>query len=185
MLRSRAASLIAITILAAALAPTLLAEQAPSKSGDHAGTGRRAVGIQDKVTVEAGDVKARIALAQAHAFGGQQIGVIVDFDIAPGWHIYGKPLPEEYTPTSLIFDDDLLSGQKLNFPKPTPVKFELLGDTLPVYQGRFQAVGKIVLRQKLTSGKHQLGGTLSFQECNDNLCKLPQRIRFGIPLQIN
>jgi hypothetical protein len=65
------------------------------------------------------------------------------------------------------------------------VKFDLLGETLPVYQGRFKAVGDILLRQKLVPGEHQLGGTLSFQECNDNLCKMPQRVHFEIPLRID
>jgi hypothetical protein len=60
----------------------------------------------------------------------------------------------------------------------------MLGDTLPVYQGHFKAVGDILLRQKLTPGEHPLGGTLSFQECNDNLCKMPQQVHFEIPIRI-
>ncbi len=137
------------------------------------------------VAVDAGDVKVRIVLSDVRAFSGQQLGVAAEFAIAPGWHVYGKPLPEEYTPATITFDNDLVSSQKLDFPTPTPVKFELLGDTLPVYQGRFKATGDILLRQKLTPGESQLGGTLSFQECNDNLCKMPQQVRFEIPLRID
>jgi DsbC/DsbD-like thiol-disulfide interchange protein len=136
-------------------------------------------------TVETGDVKARIALSAAHAFSGQSVGVTANFDIAPGWHIYGTPLPEEYTPTTLTFDGAMLARQKLDFPRPTPVKFDLLGETLPVYQGRFKATGDILLRQKLTPGEHQLAGTFSFQECNDNLCKMPQQVRFKLPFRID
>jgi DsbC/DsbD-like thiol-disulfide interchange protein len=139
----------------------------------------------NSVVVGAGEVKAHIALADARAFSGQQLGVAVDFDIAPGWHVYGKPLPEDYTPTTVTFDNDLVAAQHLDFPKPTPVKFELLSETLPVYQGRFKVVGDILLRQKLMPGEHRLGGTLSFQECNDNLCKMPQQVRFEIPLRID
>ena len=139
----------------------------------------------NSVLVNAGEVKAHIALSDMRAYSGQQLGVAVDFDIAPGWHIYGKPLPEEYTPTTVSFDQDLVSGQQLDFPKPTPVKFELLGETLPVYQGRFKAVGDIILRERLMPGEHRLNGTFSFQECNDNLCKMPQQVRFEIPLRID
>ena len=141
--------------------------------------------IGNPVMVDAGEVRARIALSDTRAFSGQQLGVAVDFDIAPGWHVYGKPLPEEYTPTTVIFDSDLVSGQNFDYPKPTPVKFEMLGETLPVYQGRFKAIGDILLRQKLEPGEHRLGGTLSFQECNDNLCKMPQQVRFEIPFRID
>jgi DsbC/DsbD-like thiol-disulfide interchange protein len=139
----------------------------------------------NSAVVDAGELKAHIALSDVRAFSGQQLGIAVDFEIAPGWHVYGKPLPEEYTPTTVTLDKDLVFAQNLDFPKPTPVNFELLGETLPVYQGRFKAVGDIVLRQKLAPGEHRLGGTLSFQECNDNLCKMPQQVRFEIPLRID
>jgi DsbC/DsbD-like thiol-disulfide interchange protein len=153
--------------------------QANSNSAGHA------VDRQARVIVAAGDLRARITLARARVFSGQAIGVVVDFEIAPGWHVYGKPLPEEYTGTDVIFDDDLLSGQSLIFPKPRPVKFELLGETLPVYQGRFRAAGNIIVRTTVTPGLHRLSGTLSFQECNNSLCKMPRQLRFEIPLWID
>jgi DsbC/DsbD-like thiol-disulfide interchange protein len=172
--------LVAIAMLLLPLPSTPSASQTAARNRD--GVGPR---NQTMIVVDAGGVKAHIALSDARAFSGQRMGVIVNFDIAPGWHVYGKPLPEEYTPTDVTFDKDLVSGQNLEFPKPTPVKFELLGETLPVYQGRFKAVGDILLRQKLVPGERRLGGTLSFQQCNDNLCKMPQQVRFQIPLRID
>jgi DsbC/DsbD-like thiol-disulfide interchange protein len=167
---------IAIAMLLILPSPALFASQTMVKDPN---------GGQAEAVVSSEDMKARIALSETHAFSGQRVGVIVSFDIAPGWHIYGRPLPEEYTPTTLTFDGGLLARQKLDFPKPTPVKFDLLGETLPVYQGRFNVTGDILLRRKLAPGEHQLGGTLSFQECNDNLCKMPQQVHFEIPLQID
>jgi DsbC/DsbD-like thiol-disulfide interchange protein len=174
----------AIATLLASLPPALFASPTATTNGTRGPSGE-AMTTQTDVVVGANEVKARIALSEASAFSGQRVGVIIDFDIAPGWHVYGKPLPEEYTPTTITFDNDLLSAQELDFPKPNRVKFELLGETLPVYQGRFRAVGDILLRQKLRPGQHRLGGSLSFQECNDSLCKMPQQVRFEIPLQID
>jgi len=172
---------VAIAMLLALLTtPTSFASQ--PAAGNRNGVGPKSPTL---ILVDANEVKARIALSNASAISGQRVGVIINFDIAPGWHIYGKPLPEEYTPTTVTFDKDLLSAQNLDFPKPTPVKFDLLGETLPVYQGRFKAVGDILLREKLMPGEHRLSGTLSFQECNDNLCKMPQQVRFEIPLRID
>jgi hypothetical protein len=136
------------------------------------------------VTVTADDVAAKITLSNARAFSGNQIGVAIDFTVAPGWHIYGQPLPEGYTPTSVKFDDELVSSQSLAMPKPTPVKFEVLNETLPVYQDSFRATGKILLKQKLPPGDHKLVGTLEFQECNDSLCKMPRTARFEIPIKV-
>ncbi len=102
----------------------------------------------------------------------------------PDGTFHGRPLPEGYTPTAVKFDDALVSEQSIVFPKPTPVKFELLGETLPVYQGNFKAIGTLRLKQKLPPGDHTLGGTLEFQECNDSLCKMPRTAHFEIPIKI-
>jgi DsbC/DsbD-like thiol-disulfide interchange protein len=134
------------------------------------------------VTVE--DVRATIILSDKRSFGGQRLGTMVDFKIAPGWHIYGEPLPEGYTPTSVKFDNILVASQSLTLPKPKPVKFELLGEVLPVYEGEFKGEGYILLKQKLPAGEQKLTGTINFQECNDNICKLPQSARFEIPIEI-
>jgi DsbC/DsbD-like thiol-disulfide interchange protein len=138
------------------------------------------------VIVQAGDVRARIALSADHAPSGQQLEVAVDFEVAPGWHIYGEPLPdgEGLTPTSVTFDSDLLAQQTLKLPKPTPLRFEALNETYPVYTGRFKALGDIVLSQKIKAGDYSIPGTLSFQQCNDTMCKMPQTVHFEIPIKV-
>jgi DsbC/DsbD-like thiol-disulfide interchange protein len=139
------------------------------------------------VVVQGGNVKARIALSADRSSGGRQIGVVVDFNVAPGWHIYGEPLPagEGLTPTSIKFEGDLVARQKLDLPKPTPLRFEALNETYPVYEGSFKAAGNIVLAQKLKPGDYSIAGTLNFQECNDAICKMPQSVRFALPIKID
>jgi hypothetical protein len=137
------------------------------------------------VTITAENVQARIVVSDKRSFSGQRLGAAVNFKVAPGWHIYGEPLPAGYNPTAVKFDDDLVASQTVEFPPPKPVKFELLGETLPVYQGEFRATGYILLKQKLATGEHKLTGTLNFQECNDKICKLPQSVRFQIPIRID
>ena len=139
------------------------------------------------VVVSAGNVEARIALSDNHTSSGRKLGVVVEMAVAPGWHIYGEPLPagEGLTPTSIKFDDSLVAWQKLDLPKPTPLKFEALDETYPVYQGSFRAVGDIQLVQQLKPGAYEIAGTLNFQECNDAICKMPQSLRFALPIQID
>jgi DsbC/DsbD-like thiol-disulfide interchange protein len=145
----------------------------------------RAANSQGQAAIKAGEVRAKILLSTHRPLSGQSVPVAVEFEVAPGWHVYGRPLPEEYTPLTVTFDKELLSSQNLKFPKPAPVRFELLGETLPVYQGRFNVNGNVVLRQNLAPGTHRLSGTVAFQECNDNLCKMPEQARFEIPLWID
>ena len=139
------------------------------------------------VVVKAGNVEARIALAADRSSGGHQLGVAVEFAVAPGWHIYGEPLPagEGLTPTSIKFDGDLVARQNLDLPKPTPLRFEALNATYPVYQGSFKAAGNIVLAPKLKPGDYLIAGALNFQECNDAICKMPQSLRFELPIKID
>jgi hypothetical protein len=130
----------------------------------------------DVVEIKSDETSARIQLSDSSSFSGQELAVAADFGIKPGWHIYGQPLPKGYVPTAISFDNAMVAGQSFDFPKPTPIKFVALGETLPAYSGAFKAIGKILLREKLAAGEHKLSGELKFQECNDQICKLPRTV---------
>src|SRR5439155_18978395 len=51
------------------------------------------IGKNGAVTVGAEDLKATVTLSSEVTAPGQQLGVAIDMKIAPGWHIYGEPLP--------------------------------------------------------------------------------------------
>jgi Disulphide bond corrector protein DsbC/AhpC/TSA family len=138
----------------------------------------------NSVTVQAAGVSAKVTVSDAKSYSGHRLGVTVAFEVAPGWHIYGTPLPAEYTRTQVEFGDDLIQSESLTFPPSTPIKFEALGQTLPVYSGSFKAVGDILLKQQLKPGDYRLTGTIKFQECNDTECKIPQSVPFALPLKI-
>ena len=138
----------------------------------------------DAIEIRSDETRARIQLSDSSAFSGQELAVAANFSIKAGWHTYGQPLPTGYVPTAINFNDDMVVRQSFNFPKPTPIKFVALGVTLPAYTGDFKAIGKVLLREKLAAGEHKLAGELRFQECDDQICKLPQTVRFEIPLAI-
>jgi hypothetical protein len=136
------------------------------------------------VALTADDIRVVIAPTADHVVPGQELGISADFSLAPGWHIYGQPLPSNYTPTAIEFDADVVASQSFEFPPPDKVSFANLGETLPVYHGDFRAKGKILVRPGLKPGDYQLKGELKFQECSDDICKLPQSVAFEIPLRI-
>ncbi len=137
------------------------------------------------VSITAGDIRIVITPSADHAVAGQEIGVAADFTIANGWHIYGQPLPANYTPTTIAFDSNYLAKQAFEFPQPQKVVFPELGETLPVYAGTFQAKGRILPRNGLKPGDYKLKGMLSFQECSKQICKIPQSTAFEIPFRID
>ena len=137
------------------------------------------------ISLTVGDIGIVITPSTDHAVAGQEIGVAADFTIAKGWHIYGQPLPANYTPTTIVFDSDCVAEQSFEYPDPKKVAFPELGETLPVYAGSFRAKGKILARPGLKPGDYKLKGTLSFQECSNQICKIPQSATFEIPFRID
>jgi DsbC/DsbD-like thiol-disulfide interchange protein len=135
-------------------------------------------------SAHAEDVQATIALSPAKTGPGNRLAVTVDIQIAPGWHIYGEPLPANYVPTSLSFDKELVAEQSIKLPRAIPVNFKALGETLPVYKGEVKGSGSIVLKPGLKPGDYRIGGELKFQECNDQICKMPRAAKFEIPITI-
>jgi len=45
-------------------------------------------------------------------------------------------------------------------------------------------LGTLVLSQKIKPGNYSIPGTLTFQQCNDTMCKMPQTVSFEIPIKI-
>lgn len=144
----------------------------------------RAHASGSSTAVQAQNVQAKIALASARVAPGHDVGVTVDIAIEPGWHIYGNPVPEDFVATSVAFDSPVIAKQQIKFPPPTPVKFEGLGQTLPVYEKSVRAAGTVMIDPKSKPGDYQIAGTFKFQECNDNICKIPQAVKFEIPVTV-
>jgi DsbC/DsbD-like thiol-disulfide interchange protein len=160
----------------------------PDDSGTAAAANAVAiVPVKDGIDLQADQVKAAIRLASASVPAGGKVAITTHFAVAPGWHIYGAPLPagEDLTPTSLSFAKDLAAHQSVTMPPPTPLRFEALGETLPVYQGDFTSSAELQLKPDLKPGPQTISGTLRFQECNDSLCKMPRTVEFTLPLQIS
>jgi Disulphide bond corrector protein DsbC len=160
----------------------------PDDSGTAAAANAVAiVPVKDGVDLQADQLKAAIRLASTTVPVGGKVAITAHFAIAPGWHIYGAPLPagEDLTPTSLSFGEDLAAHQSVTMPPPTQLRFEALGETLPVYQGDFTSSAELQLKPDLKPGPQTVSGTLRFQECNDSLCKMPRTVEFTLPLQIS
>jgi AhpC/TSA family protein/cytochrome c biogenesis DsbD-like protein len=152
----------------------------------------------NSVEVKAGVLNAKISLSAASCFPGQQLGLALEVHLEPGWHIYGKPLPSNYQPVDLILESALISEQSLELPAPQPLLLPALGETLPVYGGELKAHGKLGIKwsppmpapflkplgEMIKPGLYQLDGTLKFQACSDDVCEMPQAIKFTLPLTI-
>jgi hypothetical protein len=134
------------------------------------------------LTVRRGAITIAIGLSTARAFAGQEIGFFAKFALEPGWHVYGAPLPEGCTTTSVTFDGPTIVQQTFELPSAAPMRTDFLGETVPVHRGAFRGLGSLLLRFPLDDGKTMLSGRVSFQQCSESICEAPETIPFELPL---
>ena len=150
------------------------------------------------VEIKSSVLDAKVTLSTDRAFPGHELGVALDIRVKPGWHIYGKPLPSNYRATELTLEGDVVDELTIEMPPPKPLLLKALGETLPVYADRVQAMGKVgikwsppmpapfllALGKPIAPGSHKISGTLRFQACSDTVCEPPEEIHFDLPLTI-
>ena len=135
-------------------------------------------------TMESGALAVQIGFPSAKAFAGQEVAFFAKFSLQPGWHIYGAPLPEGYTTTSITFDSPKIGSQKLELPAAEMLDFPVLQETLPVYSGSFNGLGTLLLKHPLPDGKLVLPGRLGFQMCSETVCEPAQVFAFELALTL-
>jgi hypothetical protein len=136
------------------------------------------------ITLESGALRVQIGLPSRRAFAGQEVSFFARFNLQPGWHIYGVPLPDSYTPTSIEFEGPAVIRQDVTMPTPKALEFPLLSEVLPVYSGSMEIRGTLLLKFPLPEGELVLPGRLRFQQCRDDVCEPPQTIPFTLPLTL-
>ena len=136
------------------------------------------------VTLRSGALTVKIELSGGKAFAGQEVGFRANFQLEPGWHVYGAPLPDAYTAVSITFDDPKITRQSFALPAAQPMEMAALGETLPVYSGSFEGRGSLLLKFPLEAGQIALSGKFRFQQCSDAVCEAPESIPFELPLTI-
>jgi hypothetical protein len=137
------------------------------------------------VTLRSGALTVEVGLSAAKAFAGQEIGFFAKFTLQPGWHVYGSPLPQAYTSTSVAFEDPKIIRQSFELPPAAPMQFAALGETIPVYTGSFRGSGSLLLKFPLEEGHTVLSGQVRFQQCSDTVCEAPQTLPFELPLTLD
>jgi hypothetical protein len=155
-------------------------------------------GKSNSIEIKAEVVTGTVSLSTDRCFPGQELGVVLELDLKPGWHIYGEPLPANYQPTRLTFEGPLIDQQSIEMPPAKPMLLKAIGETLPVYERKLRSVGKLgikwsppmpanfleTLGPRIEPGLYTIDGILRFQPCSEEMCEMPQSVRFQLPLKI-
>lgn len=115
--------------------------------------------------------------------------LIVHFAIPDGQHLYGDPVPDGMTATSVEIDPDVgLVVKSAILPPTTPHTLAATGETLHIFEG------DVLIRVPLTHMSRSLtrlddgslvqrvNGTVRWQSCDDDVCHLPRTERFTVDI---
>ncbi len=150
------------------------------------------------VEIKSAVLNASVTLSSDRCFAGQELGIGLEINLQPGWHIYGKPLSSNYRATELVLSGPLVDHLTLAMPTPQIKLMKAFNETLPIYEGKVQAVGKLGIKWSppmpapfllkigpvIEPGPHKIQGSLRYQACSETVCEPPEEIRFELPLTI-
>jgi hypothetical protein len=144
-----------------------------------------------------GDPEVRITAAIHGGAGTIRQGirreVVVRFDLDPGLHIYGEPVPEGMIATSVtVTGPPGLVVESAIFPATEPLTLEAMNVELQTWSGSvdirvpWYANGELASEcRPLDMEKAALDITVRYQACTDETCLLPASETFRIELPLD
>ena len=109
--------------------------------------------------------------------------VMLQLDIAEGWHINANPAGQNnLIPTTITVDADIpLELANVAYPKGRSTRFAFSSESLNVYEGNLTIPLKLRLKSNRKEST-QVTLKLTYQPCNETECLLPQTL--DIPLNL-
>ncbi len=157
-------------------------DAAPTMLYEHLGIAAPATGTADRQTT---DTLTAVAAFDAESFvRGERVGLRVTIAMPPGIHIYGRPLPEGYIPTTFaITATEGITAEPVRYPAPRPLRMDWTDEELMIYED------EIVLTTAVTFTDQQddvtISAILDYQACTTDECFVPQTLRFTLPMRFH
>lgn len=112
----------------------------------------------------------------------QRLRLTVELALAPGLHVYGRPIPEGYVPLTIDVDPvDGLEVGEVEGPAPRPFRVEGLDEEFVVYEGTVRLGLPLTFTRR--AGDRTLGVTVRYQACTTMECHMPTTLRLELPVQ--
>jgi DsbC/DsbD-like thiol-disulfide interchange protein len=123
-----------------------------------------------------------VALDTAHYRPRQRVGLRARLDLAPGAHVYGRPLPAGYIPMTLeVTAPPGVVVEPVAYPPATPLTVAWTDETLPVYTGRVELATHLIFEELRQDAV--VRATLHAQACTDDKCFAPDTLAVELPIR--
>lgn len=134
----------------------------------------------------------RTSQSNAEAGPGNRITLVLDFAMGDTRHAYA-PGAAGYRPLRVKLDPQaLFTAHEPVLPEPKPYEFKPLGETVPVFEGRFRVLQDVTLADGRAFGeflKQQdptlaITGVLEYQVCSATVCYPPSSLPLRWSLKV-
>jgi DsbC/DsbD-like thiol-disulfide interchange protein len=137
-----------------------------------------------RTTVQAKHLKLSYSASDSVVSAGNRISLLLNVELEPGMHVYAPGVADEYIPVDWKLPESAgLLAHPVAYPPPVKLRFAVIEETLPVYQGSFRLLRDLTIGQAQEigplagpDGKLSVDGSFRYQACDDKQCFPPQTV---------
>lgn len=128
-------------------------------------------------------LRVSVATDRAEYVRWQQSRLRVAFEVDPGWHVYGRPIPDGYVPVTVdVKSIPEVSIASAEYPEPRQFRVEGLDEDFNVNEGRFEVRVPFAVNLPPKQGPVDLEVQVRYQACSEAECLPPATLTFELRL---
>lgn len=104
----------------------------------------------------------------------------VRFAVKKGWHVNANPASDKHLRPTVLSAEAGSEIQLTEVSYPQPVKFEMAGEVIDVYEGIVVIKGKVM---PSANGSKEPVLRLDYQACNEETCLPPGKLRLPVTVE--
>ena len=134
-------------------------------------------------TAAAGHIKVAAVTDSTEYVRWQETRLHVGIDMDPGWHMYGRPIPDGYQALTVGLEGiPEVNVHPAQYPLARPFVVGGLDEQFHVYEGRINVVVPFAVRVPPGHGAIDLKIVLQYQVCSETECLPPNRTELKLRL---
>ncbi|MHB8668932.1 MAG: redoxin domain-containing protein [Burkholderiales bacterium] len=114
----------------------------------------------------------------------QRLHLTVELTLNPGFHVYGRPVPDGFIPLSVTIEPiNRIDVGEAEWPTPHRWTIEGLDEEFWVYGETVHGSIPLTFNLQPGSGDQLVRATVAFQVCDATTCLLPARVTLELPVE--
>jgi peroxiredoxin len=139
-------------------------------------------GASVEAVVGTDQLRVRAWAGQAWYHPYERLRINLDLEIAPGLHVFGRPVPPGYVPLSVELEAiEGLVAEPLQLPSPRPFRVAGLDEAFTVHEGTVRGSFDVAIHRPAGDVALRIG--LRYQACSEVACHPPATVGLVLALE--